>query len=1194
MYTTKNKPQKDLENLVNEVKENSEMNLICPECNSKILIKIDPADMTCIYECTKGHILNKSDLLSYNDCPDPKGFDTIGTKLETETKGNRRRSILLLDFPFSTTSFNNENEKKDDDYHCNQHKEKYVSYCMNCCKDLCMICLGDHDSHDVKHYTSIMPKKKYIHLEKQIVLHQKKKIEQLAILINDVIEKIKIELKNMIKLLEDRLEANDIQLKKFDFHRLNYGEISIINNLPNEFNRKIIQFLNEEKESTLYKKGILLCGMLNIEKSDLMYHMEYNRNNLRDSMGSILENEFKFGAGDDISENSNSMIGVSNFTFAKKYAVTGKNANSVKFNVNDDLSANKEANQHKKNSIIKNNQAKSVKKNSNFTKEIADDLESINPRDFSADAKMFDNSKKRNQKSDKNPRSYDNEEDEVQIKPEYPQEDSSKKVKVKFNIQNNFFSYDDNNKLNISNLNESKNKNNSDLKNNENEINNLNNNIIDIDISNDYNKNKKQKRDEMKFKSKISSNIENFKNNEDNNLPKKTGYQVLDKEEKYEITEKELEIENGEKKEKIRNKKIFSIKSNDQLSDNENNNEILSSFKSYRNDNNYTTTYNNNTYEGNYEIIPKFEDDDKNEVDKIFFNYEDNENVFKNNRTNSDKKVMKRKNRDENNDNCNINLMKSLNEKNNKKTDETNYQPTKNKKNKDINYERNTYDNCYSYNYDFNKLSDFVSNEDNEKNKEKGRKKSKKRTSNDYYIYNDNKDNKTYDDNKDNKNIKNFGQIKEKKYILNNAKKINNNNTNRKFSKNHENKFREKNMKIKKSTNNSKKKKNSNTFREDESQSITSTNNASNSIKEKPPRKNEKFLYNKQKNKITEEEKSINKSQMTMDSMIDNEKTIIINESDNNKKVFALCELKKKNILCVGERRGSISLYDTNTFFLLFTIEGKHNKDILHLSELSDGKLLSCGKDCKINIFQFTNYHKDSKKIDGFILIQTITEKDGLTGKVFNCIELSNKLLLSVDSKNAIIWKQSTNNKLYQFYYPINSVSKNIYSILELNSNVFVLYIQGGIIIFYNSKTFEELQKITLPLGSALNSKTFRENLCKLNDEVFVADGNDCLFLISVSKMELIREIYFNDYNCLHSFCSMNDNECILVACSKNKNEYINTELLQYNINDTNDDLILTVIIQSENETRKVLSVLALEKGAIVTGSDDGTVKVWK
>ena len=1190
MYTNQKKPDNNIENLVNEVKENSEMNLICPECNSKILIKIDPADMTCIYECTNGHILNKSDLLSYNECPDPKGFDTIGAKLETETKGNRRRSILLLDFPFSTTSFN-ENEKKIDDYHCIQHKEKFLSYCMNCCKDLCMICLGDHDGHDVKHYTSIMPKKKYIHLEKQIVLHQKKKIEQLSILINDVIEKLKIEFKNIIKFLEDRLEINEEKLKKFDFHKLNYEEITTMNHLPNEFNKKIIDFLNEEKESSLYKKGILLLGMLTIEKSDLMYHMEYNGNNLRDSMSSILENEFKFGTSDDVSESSSSMLGVGNFTFGKKYTTPDKVANNVKFNVSESLSTNKD--QHKKNNVAKSNQARSVKKNNNYSKEIAKKLDSINPRDFSADAKINDNNKKRNSKSEKNQNSNEHEEDVTQKKQETPQVDSTKKVKVKFNIQNNFFGYDENNKLNISNLNE--NKNNSGSKDKENNINNLNNNIVDIDINKDYNKNKKQKKNESKFEQKKSANL-NYLQNNDNNYPSRNiGYEVLDKEEKYEIIEKEIEIENGERKETIKNKKVFCIKSNEHLDDNDELNEIRASFKSdIKNDNNYSITYNNNTYEGNHDIIPKFEDSEsKNEMDKIFFNYGDNGNIFKNNRTNSDEKVIKRKNRNENYEDNNINLMQSLKEKKNKKTDTKNYKAIKNEKNKDQNYQKSTYDNNSPNNFDDNKITNKIENENNVENNEKKKKKNEKRTSNDYNKYNNINDN---NENNNNNDINNLDQVTEKKHIINNTNNTNNNNSNRRFSKNREKKLREKNTKTKKSTNNSKKRKKLNYIGEDiEPQNLSAINNISNSKKEKTQKKNEKpSSYKQQKNKIPEEEKPINQSQMTMDSGIDNEKTIIINESDSNKKVFALCELKKKNILCVGERRGSISLYDTNSFFLLFTIEGKHNKDILHLSELSDGKLLSCGKDCKINIFQFTNYHKDSKKIDGFILIQTINEKSGLTGKVFNCIELSNKLLLSVDSKNAIIWKQNTNNKLYQFYYPINSVSKNIYSILELNSEIFVLYIQGGIIIFYNSKTFEELQKITVPLGSALNSKTFRENLCKLNDEVFVADGNDCLFLLSVSKMELIREIYFNDYNCLHSFCSMNDNECILVACSKNKNEYINTELLQYNINDTNDDLILTVIIQSENETRKVLSVLALEKGAIVTGSDDGTVKVWK
>ena len=130
-----------------------------------------------------------------------------------------------------------------------------------------------------------------------------------------------------------------------------------------------------------------------------------------------------------------------------------------------------------------------------------------------------------------------------------------------------------------------------------------------------------------------------------------------------------------------------------------------------------------------------------------------------------------------------------------------------------------------------------------------------------------------------------------------------------------------------------------------------------------------------------------------------------------------------------------------------------------------------------------------------------------------------------------------------------------------------------------------------------LNNKTFRENLCLINQEVFAADGVNRIYLISISRMKLIKDITFDNYENLNAFCSLNDGKCLLAACSKrsskNKNELRN-DLLQYQINDNNNDFELTTIIQNETETRKVLSIVYLKKCAIVSGSDDGTVKVWK
>ena len=999
---------------INQTPSNREdyenQNLTCPQCNSKIVIKIDPFLKTCIYQCENGHTGNKSELPSLHSVEEilPTFNDQI-IKKSNESPRKKRPSKT------------GKNSVRNYQYFCGEHDEKFISYCITCQKDLCMICLGEHENHEIQHYTSIVPKKRYIHSEKVLLSHHKKKIEQFAILANNLIDKMKYDINKIINTIREKLDENYTELHNFDYHRLNYNLIIHINNLKNELNEKIITYIDQENGLSFYKKGILLLGILNINKNDLIVHSEVSETNTKESSNLLYSSS--------ILQNNSSRMNSSEYYSSSLYQSNiGANPDLYK------LSTDKQ--------VLNNHYSFQIK-----------GKRSVGPETYFHNRNNLDIN-------------------------------YNKKEDFNKSFQNNFMSI------------------------------------------NEIKKKQTAKANNMKYRSKLlSPNHQQYKSNI------------------------------------LKNRDMFLF-----------NNDIINNTQKD------SRTRNTTFYKDEYKTVNK-----RKERDDFYKKSEEKDRLRRS--------QVKKEEREQ----YDIVVDDSDNKKYTKKKDDAIY----------IRLKRDSFTNSdkkETNRYDGSDKKITNTSITNSANSKRIVEDSDRQDDNTNRKQNKNNNNSTFDtfekaivnENGNNVNTAKLRKVKQtiKQDELLDSPVQRNNIV--KISQAFDNSIPEQND-IKqqyRGSNKIKSLKVKNVIKEETIKDPIKKE----AMKKKHPKKRASKNGNIEKGNISKSVTCDDKSdEITNESIIpENEKTIIINESDNNKKVFALCELKSKNILCVGERRGSISLYDTNTFFLLFTIEGKHNKDILHLSELSDGKLLSCGKDCKINIFQFTNYHKDSKKIDGFILIQTITEKDGLTGKVFNCIELNNKLLLSVDSKNAIIWKQSTNNKLYQFYYPINSVSKNIYSILELNSNVFVLYIQGGIIIFYNSKTFEELQKITLPLGSALNSKTFRENLCKLNDEVFVADGNDCLFLLSVSKMELIREIYFNDYNCLHSFCSMNDNECILVACSKNKNEYINTELLQYNINDTNDDLILTVIIQSENETRKVLSVLALEKGAIVTGSDDGTVKVWK
>ena len=1008
------------QNIQSNNKDNIEnQNLLCPQCNSKILIKIDPFLKTCIYQCENGHTGNKSELPSLNSVEEIlPTFDNQISKKNTMTPRKKRNSK-----PRSSL--------KNYQYFCAEHDEKFISYCIKCQKDLCMICLGEHENHEIQHYTSIVPKKRYIHSEKMLVSHHKKKIEQFSTLANNLIDIIKHEINKIINTIREKLDENYTELKNFDYHRLNYNTIMFINNLKNEINEKIINYIDQENGLSLYKKGILLLDILNINKKDLITHSEVSETNTKES---------------------------SNLLYSSSILQNNNNNNSPKINQYDYYSS----------SLYQSKIGASPENKITNEKQVLNNHYS------------FQIKGKRSVGAETYFQSRNNNLDSVR---------SNKKEEFNKSFQNNFMSI------------------------------------------NDIKKKQNAKVNNMKYKQKfLSPNHQDYKNN------------IIKNRDMFLFNKDGIFINNTQTESKNRNN-IF-----------------------YREE--YKTTTNKKKQKDDF--------------------YKKNEKEEKSHRS----PIKKEKEREQYDIIADDSDIKKYIK--NKKKDEVFYIRLKRDsltKEKDINrYDESgkKYTNTSITNSENIKK---IINESDKKNENINKKQN----------------NITFD----NTNINENGtlKLKKKRQSLNKEEIINSpNNKNNiiEISQTLDNSLSPKNditpSGIKQTIRGSAKLKPlkiKNGIKEETLKDTAKKETNKKKILKKRSSKNRNINNSEKINKNKTNNNDEKSDEITNESIIpENEKTIIINESDNNKKVFALCELKSKNILCVGEKRGTISLYDIKTFFLIFSIENKHTKDILCLTELSDGKLLSCGKDGKINIYEFTSFKKSSKKpIDGFILVQTLTDKDGLTGRVFKCIELSNKYLISGDTTNAIVWKKNLSKDNYNFYYSISDINNNIYSILELNKESFVIYRNGGILIFYNATSFIESRKLNLNLENPLNNKTFRENLCLVNKEIFAADGVTCIYLISISTMEIIKDITFDGYENLNAFCSLNDNKGLLAACSKrnskNKNE-IRNDLLQYQLNENNNDYELITIIQNETETRKVLSVVYLKKCAIVSGSDDGTVKVWK
>ena len=110
-------------------------------------------------------------------------------------------------------------------YICEIHNDKYISYCKNCKKNLCIYCTNNHNNHEINIYRIEDKDKKMKELNEL-----RKKIE---ILIKDIKE-IKNILDNVTKNIEIYYNICNNYINNYDIRKINYETIENINQIINE------------------------------------------------------------------------------------------------------------------------------------------------------------------------------------------------------------------------------------------------------------------------------------------------------------------------------------------------------------------------------------------------------------------------------------------------------------------------------------------------------------------------------------------------------------------------------------------------------------------------------------------------------------------------------------------------------------------------------------------------------------------------------------------------------------------------------------------------------------------------------------------------------------------------------------------------------------------------------------------------
>ena len=224
--------------------------IICPECKENIRMNINEYKID-LFKCKNGHNIKNILLNEFEETQNINMTDIICNICKNNNKGISYNNIFYKCLTCNNNicplckSNHNKNHiiiNYDEKYYiCNEHNEKYISYCENCNKNICTLCDG-HKEHKRIFYSDILPKKEEL-IEKKnkliyIINEFNSEIKILMNILNEVSNKMNI----YYKIYEDMINNYDNKNRNYEII-YNINQIQNNNNIINELN-KIIESNN--------------------------------------------------------------------------------------------------------------------------------------------------------------------------------------------------------------------------------------------------------------------------------------------------------------------------------------------------------------------------------------------------------------------------------------------------------------------------------------------------------------------------------------------------------------------------------------------------------------------------------------------------------------------------------------------------------------------------------------------------------------------------------------------------------------------------------------------------------------------------------------------------------------------------------------------------------------------------------------